>query len=382
MEQKVQQKDKWIKILTVSGAVAIILGIIYLINLNFGSYLEQIGSALKAILIPAAIAVFITYLINPLYQRIKKRTKKENFAAIITILIFFLIVIIIIGLIVFLATKQAIGLVDKLSENWAFLSGQLNVVYTYLVGLLDTSGNGIIAIDEIVSYLDIEFGINAFNFLFSGVTSFVYWFIMIVMMPVFLFFFLKEGGRIFNGFIKIVPKKWHKDDVDNAMRLASHSTEKYMRGKLISIGFLALFFSIGFTISFIFMKDINFWTALLYGLTFGILIALLDMIPYIGAGIGIILPELFVLIMSASWIEFLVFGIILIVIDIIGQASQKQLIEPIIMSKEVDVHPLAVFAGLLFFGALFGVVGLILATPIVATMKGVYHYLDEKYDLK
>jgi putative permease len=109
------------------------------------------------------------------------------------------------------------------------------------------------------------------------------------------------------------------------------------------------------------------------------IISILDLIPYIGPGIGILLPLLYILIAATTTTEFLVFGLIFIAIDILGQNLQKIIIEPMVMSKEIEIHPLTIFSGLLFFGALFGFVGLIIATPIVATFRSIYRYLMGKY---
>lgn len=121
--------------------------------------------------------------------------------------------------------------------------------------------------------------------------------------------------------------------------------------------------------------------AIAYGITFGMLLSILDLVPYVGPAIGIIIPFLFVLVVSTSGTEFLVFAIILTIIDIIGQSGQKVLIEPYVMSKEVEIHPLAIFSGMLFFGTMFGFVGLIIATPVVATIRNSYRYLAIRNNL-
>jgi putative permease len=213
----------------------------------------------------------------------------------------------------------------------------------------------------------------------NSVVGLIYWLIVIIMMPVFLFFFLREGDTIMKSIIRAIPKKFHRDDFDIMFQLAHTSTEKYMRGKIISIGFLTVFFSISFTVALLFFTPITIGSAILYGLLFGMIISILDLIPYIGPGIGILLPLLYILIAATTTTEFLVFGLIFIAIDILGQNLQKIIIEPMVMSKEIEIHPLTIFSGLLFFGALFGFVGLIIATPIVATFRSIYRYLMGKY---
>ena len=199
------------------------------------------------------------------------------------------------------------------------------------------------------------------------------------MTPVFLFFFLREGENIFSGFIKVIPKKWYKDDLEIIMKFANSSTEVYTRKININFFPFALFFSISFSILFISIGTLPLMTAIVYGVLFGSILAMLDLVPYIGPTVGVVIPLLFLLMATGINTTFAIFAAILIVLNFFGQELQKIFIEPVIMSKEVDVHPLAVFTGLLFFGALFGFVGLILATPIVATIRSVYNYLRGKY---
>ncbi len=71
-----------------------------------------------------------------------------------------------------------------------------------------------------------------------------------------------------------------------------------------------------------------------------------------------------------SWIA-------VIVINIVGQLLQGNLIQPWIMGKEVDMHPLLVLVSFIFFGALFGITGVILAIPITGIIRTTHRYLNE-----
>ena len=51
------------------------------------------------------------------------------------------------------------------------------------------------------------------------------------------------------------------------------------------------------------------------------------------------------------------------------------------MSKQLKLHPVTIMLGLLVFGYFFGVLGMILATPIMATIKVIFTFFDEKYNI-
>jgi putative permease len=312
------------------------------------------------------------------------RGLNKSLSALLSMLVFILIFGGFMTLVVVMVTIQ----IKELTQSGLSI---VNVDLSWVFGLMPeevvvaiTNTSGQLDLMKTFNYLvetgKINLSTNIFTTTVNSVVGIIYWLIVIIMMPVFLFFFLKEGDTIAKSIISFIPKKFHREDFDVMFQLAHVSTEKYMRGKIISIGFLAGFFSVSFTIALLFFTPISIISAILYGLLFGSIIAILDLVPYIGPGIGIILPLLFILISSANFTQFLIFGLVFIAIDIIGQNLQKMLIEPMVMSKEIEIHPLAIFSGLLFFGALFGLVGLIVATPIVATLRSIYRYLNGKYN--
>jgi predicted PurR-regulated permease PerM len=51
------------------------------------------------------------------------------------------------------------------------------------------------------------------------------------------------------------------------------------------------------------------------------------------------------------------------------------------MSKKMDLNPITIIISLLIFEYMFGIIGMVIATPVVAILKIVYKFLDEKYDL-
>ena len=77
--------------------------------------------------------------------------------------------------------------------------------------------------------------------------------------------------------------------------------------------------------------------------------------------------------------------IAIIVANFTGQFLQGNILQPIIMGREVNLHPLLVLSSFIFFGALLGMTGIILAIPITGIIKTSFEYfgeLKEKKELK
>ena len=69
--------------------------------------------------------------------------------------------------------------------------------------------------------------------------------------------------------------------------------------------------------------------------------------------------------------------IAIIIINAIAQFVQGNILQPYIMGKEVKLHSLLILSSFIFFGALFGITGIILAIPITGTLKATMEYYRE-----
>ncbi len=108
-------------------------------------------------------------------------------------------------------------------------------------------------------------------------------------------------------------------------------------------------------------------------MVFGLVAFLLNFIPSIGSVISTLLPLPVVLLSPELSTPFKVLAI---AIPGAIQFAVGSLIEPRIMGRSLDLHPVVVLLGLIFFGMIWGIIGMILATPIVAIMKIVLERIE------
>ena len=124
-------------------------------------------------------------------------------------------------------------------------------------------------------------------------------------------------------------------------------------------------------LSSIFYGIIGLPSALLFGLICGIT----NIIPYIGPWIGGAICVIVGLTVSPLT------GILAGVVAFAIQQVDGMILQPLIMSKTMKLHPVTIMIGLLVFGYLFGILGMIFATPIMASIKIIASYYNEKYNL-
>jgi len=73
-------------------------------------------------------------------------------------------------------------------------------------------------------------------------------------------------------------------------------------------------------------------------------------------------------------------GFLSIIIVVVVQLVENNILQPIIMSKTMKLHPVTIIVGLLIFEHFFGIIGMILCTPCIALGKVVWKFFKEKYN--
>ena len=156
---------------------------------------------------------------------------------------------------------------------------------------------------------------------------------------------------LIQGFVSFFPAEWRPRTRDILVKMY-HAVQKWFLGQLTSMTIIGVFSAVALSII-----DVQF--AVLLGLISG----LISFVPFIGPVISVIPPTLLGLTsddpLKALWV---------IAIYLVIQAIESNLIQPIVMSQAVSLHPAVVVFGLLIMGTLFGFVGLLLAVPLVAAL--------------
>jgi len=100
-----------------------------------------------------------------------------------------------------------------------------------------------------------------------------------------------------------------------------------------------------------------------FALLIGIFSGLVSFIPYLGATISVVIPMLLALISDPFTVVWVILAFIII------QQIEGNILQPIVMSRAVDLHPALVVFAILIMGTLFGLVGVLLAVPLVAALQ-------------
>ncbi len=174
----------------------------------------------------------------------------------------------------------------------------------------------------------------------------------LALIPVVMFYLLRDWNMIADRILALVPRAWMRKthaiagDIDRVLA-------EFLRGQLMVMVVLAVYYSVAL------------WLAGLdRALAIGVLTGLLVFIPYVGFGLGLTLGVMAALLQWTGWGGF----IAVLAVYGIGQLIESYVLVPYLVGDRIGLHPLAVIFALLAFGQLFGFAGVLLALPASAAL--------------
>ncbi|MFW5865114.1 MAG: AI-2E family transporter, partial [Candidatus Izemoplasmataceae bacterium] len=231
------KKEKRITLLVNLAITVLILLIIYLIRELFSNEISRFMTAFVAILLPFSIALFISYLVAPVFKLLEKRIKQKN-RMLNTVIVFSAITVI---LIIF---GRFAGLLIY-EQGLLFLENDWPRIVTYFENLVSNDSIFSPMIEFILDRVTIgssePIRVDIYR-IFQSITTII---ITIVLVPVFLFFILNDRENIYESLLAIIPRKYRHHAIELTKR-ANKVVEEYFNGRFITMTVMAVVFSIMF----------------------------------------------------------------------------------------------------------------------------------------
>ena len=184
-----------------------------------------------------------------------------------------------------------------------------------------------------------------------------------VLLPVVLFYLLNDWPSLVERMRALVPPA-ARDSVGSFLDECDETLGQYLRGQLLVMGALAIFYSVGLALA-------RFDLALPIGVFTGLAV----FIPYLGFGLGLVLALLAGLLQFASF-----YGVAAVAIVFgIGQLLEGFVLTPRFVGERIGMSPLMVIFALLAFGHLLGFVGVLIALPLSAVAAVAVKRLHRAY---
>ena len=175
-----------------------------------------------------------------------------------------------------------------------------------------------------------------------------------ILVPILVFFFLKDQSLLMGWLSSILPKE--RRVLNQVKAEMSEQIANYIRGKVMEIAVVGLTTFTAFA-----------WIELRYAALLALLVGLSVLIPYIGAAL-VTIPVILIGFLQWGWSnEFMVLMVVYGVI----QALDGNVLVPLLFSEVVNLHPIAIIVSVLLFGGLWGFWGIFFAIPLATLVKAI-----------
>lgn len=304
----------------------------------------------KGIIVPIVLATIIAIVLHPLVNLFVRIKINRVLAIIITLFLTFLLIAAF-GTLLFSQTSRFSEslpkLVDKfteiLNQTIIYVSGHFNLSHREITAWITKTKNELIGSLEIGQTIANVGSVLAFFFLIP-----VYVFMILFYQPLLIEFLRRVFGRSNRIKVGII--------VNQIKTLI----QRYLIGLLIEVAIISAMYSIGLLIM-----------GIEYAIILGIIGALLNLIPYLGSIIAASLPMIIAIVTKSSpWFALLVLALYVII-----QFIDNNYIVPRIVASKVKINALASIIAVIVFGALWGILGMLIAIPLTAIAKLIFDHI-------
>lgn len=343
---------------TFDRVVRLVIGVLVAVGLFL------LINKLSAALLPFLIGWLIAYLLYPLVKFFQYRLKFKNRVLSIFAALFSVIFVLVGAGWLFLPSviqefsRMGVLLVDYVQQvdSSSVISESVrqwinNTVYDIDFQNLFTWQNVESVIEKIMPQF---FG------LLSSTWSFIVGIFVVFVVMLYVIFILIDYEKIAEGFMLVIPKKYRhfvtelRDDVEAGMN-------RYFRGQALVAAIVGVLFAIGFSI-----------IGLPLAITMGLFIGLLNLVPYLQT-VGFI-PVIFLALLQSmeTGQSFWWFMLAVFIVFVVVQSTQDLLLVPKIMGKAMGLNPAIILLSLSVWGALLGIIGMIIALPATTLLISYY----------
>lgn len=352
------------KILNILYILFIIL-LVYVVSLIFKEWkiLGFLGK-IFSIISPIFIGWFFAWLLNPIVKKLTEKGMSRILSTIIAYLAMVLMIVLILAFTIPSLGTQISDIVTAVPSIVSDVKEWINNIFVKISNLslenLDSVKNTFMSrIETFATDIETSLPEMAMNFvssLASGIGK-------ILLSLILGFYLLFDFDKVTAGFISLFPKK-SRVEISYLLEKLNDSLYSFISGTLWLSLLLFVVSIIGFSI---------------IGLNAPVLIAFIcvvtNLIPYIGPYMGAAVAG------AIGFTESSTIGVLTLLFILVVQTIDGNVLQPLVMSKKMNLSPITIILSLLIFEYLFGIFGMIIATPAVALLKIIFVFIDEKYNL-
>lgn len=304
-------------------------------------------------LAPVLVSIIIAYLLEGSVKFLEKKWKCPHILAVsIVCLLFIGLLLLAMFWLIPILWEQLTNLINELpntiSRSQSLLltlpqkyprlisADQITYVTTTLKAELASAGKAIL------------------SFSLASIPGIIEVIVYAILVPLMIFFFLKDSDKIIHWFTQFIPKKSRV--LRQVWAEINQQMSNYIRARVLEM------LIVGFVTALTFKLF-----GLQYAILLGVLVGVSTIIPYIGAIVSTI-PVVVVAFMQWGWSAH--FAYLIIAYTVISILDSNVLV-PLLFSETLNLHPIAIIIAVIFFGSLWGFWGVFFAIPLATVIQAV-----------
>lgn len=331
--------------------ILLVLLIIY-VSTKVSFLFEPIIVFASTLFTPILIAGILYFIFNPIVRFLEKKLPR-TLSILLIYLAFVALIVFVLSSVGPVFTKQVTDLFNsipsyvkqiqifiKQMSNSQWFTWMMNQDFVSVAKIESSIGEYLTSLPENIT--------GSLSSVFGVVTNIA---ITAVTVPFILFYMLKDGNRFPNLAVKILPDKYKNEGL-KIFKDLYETLAAYIQGQLIVCMFVGTACFIGFWIA-----------GVKYALILGVIIAVTNIIPYVGPFLGAT-PAVII-----AFLDSPTKALIALIIVVAVQQTDGNLLSPLIIGRRLNTHPLTIILLLIGAGSFGGILGMILAVPAYALLK-------------
>jgi predicted PurR-regulated permease PerM len=319
---------------------------------------------LGPVLTPFLIGAILAYLGTPIVDYAQARGVSRGLSTTVVVLLFGVLLFALLVVLVPLVQAELMIAMRRIPDLVAQLVARISPWLEQQFGIavaLDMPSIKAFVADNIEEARDL--GLHVLSGLKTGGLIVVSILVNLALIPVVMFYLLRDWTMIGDRLLTLVPRDWLGKtrtivaDIDRVLA-------EFLRGQLMVMLVLSAYYTLALSLA-----------GLSHALAIGVVTGLLVFIPYVGFGLGATLGVIAALLQWTGWGAFLA----VLAVYTIGQLLESYVLVPYLVGDRIGLHPLAVIFALLAFGQLFGFAGVLLALPASAALLVGLRHLRAAY---
>lgn len=312
----------------------------------------------RAVLMPFVLGLAVAYLLNPAVNALGGRKIWRGAAigrgpaALLILGGFFSLVLIAVGAVAPLLYRQVLELAQDMPSYAARLQEMIEPLSQKILALTGNESGDLKTILRENAGSAASVAGSVLLGLAAGGQAVLGAAYVLVLMPIVAYFMMKEWNGICAWVEDLLPRD-RKETVLDLLKQIDRKISGFIRGQIIVALILGVSYALALTLA-----------GLKYGFLIGLSAGLLSVIPMVGSVFGLLAGVLVAWFQSG---DFLYVGMIA-AIFLAGQIIEGNFLTPKLVGESVGLHPLWVFFALMAGGALFGILGMLLAVPVAAVI--------------